>query len=110
MAYKRLILGDANIVRFWQTSTSVLVAGVPMKAVSCLDTLESSLGTVSDELDFVALSFLTSLIIEEGSPSDVKGSCANIVEAAVKLVSASARKSARVEVCFCSLLSWIISK
>ena len=98
MAYKRLILGDANIVRFWQTSTSTLVAGVPMKAVSCLDTLESALGSVTDELDYVALSFLTSLVLEEGSSVDVKGSCSNIIEAAVKFVSAAAKKSSRVEV------------
>ena len=100
MSYKRLLLGDANIVRSWQaaqTSRPQLL-GVPLKHVSCLDTLATSLEEVSDELDYVVISVITGMLIEEGSAADVTGSCRTIVEGVVKRVCNVARRTSRVQV------------
>ena len=98
MAYKRIILGDANIVRFWQASQLARpqLMGVTLKPVSCLDTLDAALGAVNDELDYALVSIVTSMLIDGVSVNDLEVSSHNIIEAAVKRLVATARKSARV--------------
>ena len=101
MTYKRLIIGDANITRFWpdcQSARPQLVA-VPMRPAKCLDTLSSALSEVTDEFDCILISVLTSMLIDEASSADVSGSSFNIIRDAVRLISASAKKSSKVEVC-----------
>ena len=100
MTYRRLIIGDPNIVRVWQAAqvSRPCLVGVPLKASSCLDTLNSGLADVNDELDYIIVSMLTSVLTEEGSSLDVCGSASNIISDAFKLISAAARKSSRVEV------------
>ena len=100
MTYSRLILGDSNIVRFWQAAQQARpqLVGVPLKPVSCHDTLTSALSSITDELDYVIVSVLTSFLIEEGSTVDCRKTCFNVIEMVVKGVSCAARKSKRVEV------------
>ena len=99
--YRSLFLGDANIGRFWQAfqSSRPQLRNSQYKSVVCLDTLDTALEAVTDELDFVVLSVLTSLILDEGSGADIRGTVTNIVDAAKKRVVAAARKSSRCEVC-----------
>ena len=106
MGYRTLLLGDSNIVRAWQaaqTSRPQLV-GMPLQAVSCMDTLASGLSSVTDELDYVIVAILSSMLTEEGSAGDVIGSCTNIISDAVRTIAAAAKKSGRVEVCYFSFL------
>ena len=100
MSYQILIVGDANIVRFWEAAqlSRPQLVGVTLKPVSCMDTLASSLSDVNDGLDFVLVSVLTSLLVEEASATDVKGSSYNIIKDAYKLVLAAAKRAGRVEV------------
>ena len=103
MSYQLMIVGDANVVRFWedaQVSRRELV-GVSLKPVSCLDTLTSALSDVNDGLDYTLISVLTSLLIDEASSSDVRVSSYNIVRDVVKRIAAAAKRASRVEVrCF----------
>ena len=100
MSYRRIIIGDVNVGRFWQAAQSARpqLREVPLRNTFCLDTLEASLDGVSDELDMVILSVLTSMIVEEGSASDVSGSASNIIDQALRRVIGSAKKSRRCEV------------
>ena len=100
MAYRRLLIGDANVIRFWQASQLArpMMLGVPLKSVSCMDTFESALADVTDELDYVLVSVLTSLLLEEATPTTLFDSCSNVVQAIVKRIGVSAKKSSRVEV------------
>ena len=100
MSYSRLIIGDANVARFWQASQLARpqLVGVPMKTAACLDTLASSLADVTDALDYVIIAVATSLFLEEGSSSDVSGSSLNVFQELVRHVVATAKKSSRVEV------------
>ena len=67
--YRRLLLGDANLVRFWQAAQSARpqLKDVPIKSASCLYTLESGLELVSDEFDYIIISMMTSVIIDDAS-------------------------------------------
>ena len=100
MTYRSLILGDVTITRSWQAAQLARpqLVGVPLKAASCLDTLVSGLSDVTDELDYVLISVLNSLIIEEGSAADVRASCSSIFDEALRVIGAAAKKSSRVEV------------
>ena len=100
MGYRALLLGDVHVVLSWQaaqTSRPQLV-GMPMTAANCLDTLTSGLASVTDELDYVIVSVLSSMLNEEGSAADVRGSCSNIISDAIRVISAAAKRSSRVEV------------
>ena len=100
MTYVRLLVGDSNIVRFWdaaQVSRRDL-AGVTLKSAICLDTLASSMSEVTDALDFVVVSLMSTLAIDEGSAVAVRSTCLSIFKDAVKTISDSAKKSSRVEV------------
>ena len=103
MTYKRLIVGDAGIVRTWQAAqvSRPQLVGVPLKSATCLDTLTSALSDVTDEYDFVIVSMLTSLLLEEGSAVDARRSCANIMADVFRIVVGAAKKSSRVEVIVC---------
>ena len=102
MTYTRLIVGDSNVARFWQASQLARpqLVGVPLKTVSCLDTLAVALSDVNDSFDFVVVSVSTCLVLEEASSSDVKGSSSNVFEAMIKHVSAAAKKAPRAEVSY----------
>ena len=95
-----MIIGDSNIVRFWQASqvSRPLHLGVPLKSVSCLDTLDSALASVTDELDLVLVSVLTSFVIDEGSAHDVRETCRNVFGTVIRPLIAAAKKSSNVEV------------
>ena len=100
MTYKRLIVGDANITRFWpecQAARPQLLSAV-MKPAKCMDTLSSALADVNDGIDYVIVSVLTSLLLDEASATDVTGTSFNILRDAIKLISATAKKSSKVEV------------
>ena len=100
MPYQLIILGDANIARFWEDAqiTRHQLVGAVFKPVSCLDTLTSALSEVNDGFDFVIVSILTTMLLEEGSASDLSSSCHNVVRDVVKRLCLSAKKSAKVEV------------
>ena len=100
MTYSRLVIGDSNIVRFWQAAQLARpqLVGVPLKPVSCHDTLSAALDSITDELDYVIVSVLTSFLIEEGSSVDVRNTCFSVIESVVKGISRAAIKSKRVEV------------
>ena len=100
MTYKRLIIGDANIVRFWQASQTARkdLVGVPLQAVSCLDTFENALASVTEEFDFVLVSVMTSLLMDEISSTDLRSSSFSVFEGVIKRLSAVSRKAKRVEV------------
>ena len=100
MSYSRLIIGDANVARFWQASQLARpqLVGVPLKTVSCLDTLASSLLEVNDSLDYVVLSVATSLVLDEASSVDVRASSRNVFDTMIKHVLSASKKSQRVEV------------
>ena len=102
MTYQRLIVGDPNIVRVWQAAQLArpCLVGVPLRSAACLDTLRNGLEDITDELDYVIVSVLTSLVAEEASATDVRGSSANIMSDVMKIISSSAKKSSRVEVTF----------
>ena len=100
MSYTRLIVGDANVAHFWQASQLARpqLVGVPLKTVSCLDTLASVLAEVHDSLDYVIVSVLTHLLTEEASATEVRGSCNQIIGDVARIVAAATKKSTRVEV------------
>ena len=100
MGYKSLLIGDANVVRFWQASQTARpqLLGVPLRSVTCVDTLESALGSVTDEYDFVLVSVATSFLLEEGSCTEVRVSSTNILTDLTRRVSAAAKKSPRAQV------------
>ena len=100
MTYVRLLVGDSNVVRFWDSAQVSRrdLAGVVLKSATCLDTLRSSLSEVTDALDFVVVSVLTSLATDEGSAFDVRPTCLTIFKDAIRIVSDTAKKSGRVEV------------
>ena len=100
MPYKILILGDANIVRFWDASQVARpqLLGVSLKPVSCFDTLTSALSIITDETDLVLLSFLTSFLLEEASAVEVRSTCTTIITDVVKRLVPVAKKSSKVEV------------
>ena len=100
--YRCLFLGDANVGRFWpsvQGSRSQL-RSAQYRSVSCLDTLESALSSVTHEYDYVVVSALTSMILEEGSPLDIRRTVSNIVDGAKRRLTAAAKRSLRCEVSF----------
>ena len=100
MTYRRLIIGDSGVARFWQASQTARpqLLGVVLKPVSCFDTLASALDSVCDEMDYAVISVLTGLLIEEGTSADVSGSCSSVLDAVVKRVCGAAGRSPRVEV------------
>ena len=100
MAYKRLIIGDVNIVRSWQAAQSARpqLLGVPLRSVTCMDTLDSALSSVTDEYDLVLLSIATGFLIDDGSASDVKASCANVLDDLSRRVAAAAKRAPRAQV------------
>ena len=104
--YRRLFIGDANLVRFWLAAQSVRpqLKDVPIKTASCLYTLESGLELVSDEFDYVILSMVTSVVINDASAIDVRGSSQNALEPVFKRVIAVSRKSPHCQVCSVPLL------
>ena len=110
MTYQFIILGDSNVVRFWEAAQTARpqLMGVSLKPISCMDTLSSALSDVNDGLDFSLISVLTSLLLEEASSVDVKNSCGNIIRDVVKLICAAAVKSKRVEVNMLLVLSHFI--
>ena len=101
MAYKIVLIADANVVRFWDEAQKARpqLLGVSLKPVSCLDTLSSALADVNDGHDLALVSVLTTLLIDEASASDVRGSCYNVIRDVIKRIIATAKKSKRVEVC-----------
>ena len=108
MAYRRLLIGDANVVRFWQAAqvSRPQLNGVSLKAVSCLDTLDSALEGVSNELDYVIVSVVTSFLIEESSQTDISVSSFNVLQNIVKRVMSSAKRAQRVQVRFNQTVFW----
>ena len=102
MTYKRLIIGDANVGRFWQNMQrlSPPLQSVSFSSAVCSDTFETSLRGVSDELDYVVVSVATSLILEEASSIDVRGSARNVLESMVKLVARSALRAKNCQVVY----------
>ena len=102
MSYQLLIVGDSNVVRFWEAAqiSRPQLVGVTLKPVSCMDTLASSLADVNDGLDYVLISVLTSLLIDEVSPADLRGSSYNIIRDAYKIILSASKKASRVEVGF----------
>ena len=101
MTYQRLIVGDSTIVRFWQAAQLARpqLVGVALKPASCLDTLSSGLSDVTDELDYVVVSMLTSYLTEEASGIDVRASTLSLISDVVRVISATAKRAPRVEVC-----------
>ena len=101
MSHRVLVLGDANVGRHWQAFQGCRpqLQGVPFRSVSCLDTFDTAMSSVTDELDYVLISVLTSMLLDEGSAQDVRGSCTNILGLVAKRLVAVAKKSSRVEVC-----------
>ena len=97
------MIGDSNVARSWQSAQAVRrdLVGVPLRSVSCFDTMEAALAEVTAELDYVVMSFDTSLVLDEASPVDVRGSCQNVFESVIKHLVAAAKKSVSVEVRFC---------
>ena len=106
MSYQRLIVGDANVARFWQASQTARpqLLGVLLKPVSCFDTLTSALDTITDELDYAIISVLTGLLIEEGSANDVLSTSSSVLESVVKRVCGRADRAQRVEVIFFKII------
>ena len=100
MTYSRLIIGDANVARFWQASQLARpqLVGVPLKTASCLDTFATSLSDVTDAIDYVVISVITSLLLDEVSSTDVANSSHNVFQSAFQHVEASAKRASRVEV------------
>ena len=102
MVYSQLIIADDNVVRFWpacQLSRPQLL-GVQLRSVLCSDTLTAALEEVNDKLDYVLLSMLTGFLVDEGSASDVRGSCVNVLEAIFRPIYTAAKKSSNVQVTF----------
>ena len=100
MTYRRLLVGDVAVARFWQAAQSARpqLREVHFRNAVCLETLESSLESVTDAYDLAIFSAMTSLIVEEGSAIDVPGSVRNILDQAFKRVIGCAKKSKRCEV------------
>ena len=100
MSYTRLIVGDANVARFWQASQLARpqLVGTPLKTANCLDTLVSALSDVTDALDYVVVSVSTSLLLEEATSADVQVSSLNVLQSMMQHIEASAKRAQRVEV------------
>ena len=100
MPYHLSVLGDANVARFWDAAQLARkdLAGVVFRPVTCLDSLASALMEINDGLDFVLVSVLSTLLVEEGSAVDVSGSSLNIVNDVIKRIGTAAKKSSKVEV------------
>ena len=65
---------------------------VSFRSASCLNTLFTALGVVSDQNDFVIVSEMTSLLMEEASSDEIKGSSLNVLEADAKDITSSAKR------------------
>ena len=100
MSLNRLVIGDANVSRFWAAAQLARpqLLGVTLRSASCLDTLAAALSDVTDNLDYVLVYMLSEFLIDEGSAADVVGSCSNIVSDVLKSLTSSARKSSNVQV------------
>ena len=100
MPYQFIILGDSNVVRFWEAAQTARpqLLGVSLKPVNCIDTLASALSELNEGFDYALVSVLTSMLLEEASSADIKNSCGNIIRDVVRLISSAAIKSKRVEV------------
>ena len=111
MGYSQLIIGDANITRFWQANqlAKPQLVGVPLRSVSCYDTLNSAFEDVTDGLDYVLLSVVTGFLIDEGSPLDVRRTSVNILSSVLAPLADAAKKSDKVEVCWPLLFTVFIS-
>ena len=93
-SYRRLLIADVNVGRFWPS----IQREVPFRSATCLDALDTALQQVTDEFDYVIVATVTSLLIEEGSAIDAKGSSINALDPFIKLVVAAGRKSPGCEV------------
>ena len=95
MTYKRLIFCDANVGKLWQQMQSVRpeLHEVSFRSASCLNTLFTALGVVSDQNDFVIVSEMTSLLIDEASFDEIKGSSMNVLEADAMDITSFAKRS-----------------
>ena len=98
--YRRLLIGDGNLTRFWQAAQAARphLKDVPIKSAACLFTLEAGLEMVSDEMDYVIVSVVTSVVIDDGNATDVAGSSRNALESVFKRVTASGRKAPHCQV------------
>ena len=106
MTYKRLIIGDASVGRYWQVVQSARprdLGEVVFKPASCYDTLETALDFVSDELDYVVFSVVTSILTDECNASDVKASAINVIDGITKRIFSCAKKSKHCQVC-CTII------
>ena len=103
MSYRRILIGDVNVARFWQSIQAARpqLKEVAFKHASCLDTLETALASVTDEHDYAVVSMVTSVLIDDGSASDVLGSCSNALEASLKRIISAAKKSKNCQVWGC---------
>ena len=102
MAYRRILVGDVNVGRFWQAMQGARpqLKDVPFRQAGCPDTLETALAHVSDEYDLAVVSMVTSVLIEECSAIDIKGSAVNCLEPIIKLIVAAAKRSAHCQVAY----------
>ena len=103
MSYRRILIGDVNVARFWQPMQAARpqLKEVAFKHASCLDTLETALDSVSDEHDYAVVSMVTSVLVEDGSAMDVRGSSVNALEASLKRIIAASKRSMHCQVwCF----------
>ena len=101
MTYRVLLLGDANVARFWEAAQVARpqLVGMTFKPVSCSDTFAASLQDVNDGFDYVLVSVLTSLLLEECLAAEIEGTSMNIIPDLVKQLCLAAKKSSKVEVC-----------
>ena len=100
MTLRRILIGDANIGRFWQALKGARpqLKDVQCRQASCLDTLETAHDQVSDEYDLAILSLVTSILLDECSSADVKGSAINAIDPVVRRVVGAAKKSSHCQV------------
>ena len=110
MSYRRILVGDVNVGRFWQAIKGARpqLSEVPFLSVTCLDTLEAALEKISDELDFAIVSMVTSVLIDECSAMDVRASAANALDPVVRRIVAAAKKSAHCQVFGDCLFLWVV--
>ena len=101
MPYSLMVIGDANVARFWEAAQVARpqLVGVSFRPVSCMDTISASLREVNDGLDYVLLSVLTSLLLEECSAANVAGTSKNIIGDLSRHLIQTAKRSSKVEVC-----------
>ena len=100
MAYTRLLIGDANVARFWPAAQVARpqLMGVNFREASCSETLSAALSEVTDTLDPVIISVLSEFLIEEASALDISQSCSNIVGDVFRALERSAKRSSNVQV------------